>query len=350
MTNEKKTSAPIPTSRNKMGWFARSFRPFRTATLKGLAVILPPLLTIIFFIWIWNLIETYLLTPVESGLNRAIVAWVQDIRENADIKKEIAKGTAKRGENDIITTSSGLEFVQVPNRQWIPKEVFETASHAPSDQQMQTAQEFYRQYVKVQHLKRHLFIPAFLALFLSILYLLGKLLAAGIGRLVLHYFETLITRLPIIRNVYSSVKQVTDFALNENEMTFTRIVAVEYPRRGIWSMGFVTSEGMLDIRNAAGEPVLSVLMPTSPMPATGFTITVPKSQTIELNITIDQAVQFCVSCGVVVPDHQQLRQQFTSLAEKPKEAASAMKVTAPFILPPNSDEPLNLPASESDPH
>lgn len=61
---------------------------------------------------------------------------------------------------------------------------------------------------------------------------------------------------------------------------------------------------MLDIRRAAGEPVLSVLMPTSPMPATGFTISIPKSETVDLDITIDQAIQYCVSCGVVVPDHQ----------------------------------------------
>ena len=62
---------------------------------------------------------------------------------------------------------------------------------------------------------------------------------------------------------------------------------------------------MLDIRSAANEPVLTVLMPTSPMPATGFTITIRKSETIDLDITIDQAIQFVVSCGVVVPPQQQ---------------------------------------------
>jgi uncharacterized membrane protein len=87
-------------------------------------------------------------------------------------------------------------------------------------------------------------------------------------------------------------------------------------------MGFVTGESFLDIRNAADEPVLSVLMPTSPMPATGFTISVRKSETIDLNLTIDQAIQFCVSCGVVVPEHQQnkstvegeVRRRFSSIA------------------------------------
>jgi uncharacterized membrane protein len=105
--------------------------------------------------------------------------------------------------------------------------------------------------------------------------------------------------------VYSSVKQVTDFIFSERDIEFNRVVAVQYPREGIWSIGFVTGESMLDIRSAANEPVLSLLMPTSPMPATGFTITVRKSETVDLDITIDQAIQFIVSCGVVVPLQQQ---------------------------------------------
>jgi uncharacterized membrane protein len=97
---------------------------------------------------------------------------------------------------------------------------------------------------------------------------------------------------------------VTDFLFSAPEIEYTRVVAVEYPRKGIWSLGMVTGESMLDISNAANEPVLSLLVPTSPMPFTGFTVTVKKSETIDLNITIDQAFQFIISCGVVVPPHQ----------------------------------------------
>jgi len=133
------------------------------------------------------------------------------------------------------------------------------------------------------------------------LYFLGRFLAYGVGRVLYLALERSITQLPIIRTVYSSVKQVTDFVFSENETQFNRVVAVEYPRQGIWSIGFVTGEGMLDVRQAAGEPIISILIPTSPMPATGYTITVRKSETIELDITVDQAFQFIVSCGVVVP-------------------------------------------------
>jgi len=82
------------------------------------------------------------------------------------------------------------------------------------------------------------------------------------------------------------------------------VVAVQYPSQGIWSIGFVTGSTMRTLHEKHGEPFVSVLMPTSPMPATGFTISVPISQTVDLNITMDQAIQFIVSCGVVVPRTQ----------------------------------------------
>ena len=85
------------------------------------------------------------------------------------------------------------------------------------------------------------------------------------------------------------------------EFEFTRIVAVEFPRKGTWQLGFVTGEGLPEVRSAIGEPILTVLVPYSPLPITGCTITVRKSECIDLNITFDQACEYIVSCGVVVP-------------------------------------------------
>jgi uncharacterized membrane protein len=81
-------------------------------------------------------------------------------------------------------------------------------------------------------------------------------------------------------------------------------VAIEYPRKGIWQLAFVTGESLGDIAAAANEPVLAVLVPTSPMPFTGFTVTVKRSETLDLSITMEQALQFIVSCGVVAPPHE----------------------------------------------
>ncbi len=304
-------SEPPRAPEKKSSWFRQSFNPFRIATLRGLAVLLPPLLTIMLFAWAWNTIDRVVLRPVEILSENAVAFSIEDIRENSEIETELTERpdlaerlkTVSPNGPTLYTAKDGTPLVLF-NNQWLPQEVVILVDSNRGDAKIASAHDYYKRYVQLRYLKRHLVIPAFLAIFLAVMYLVGKLLAAGIGRFFWHQFEGLINRLPIIRNVYSSVKQVTDFAFSESEIQFTRVVAVEYPRKGLWSMGFVTGESMLDIRRAAGEPMLSVLMPTSPMPATGFTISVPKSETIDLNITIDQAIQFCVSCGVVVPDHQ----------------------------------------------
>jgi uncharacterized membrane protein len=87
-------------------------------------------------------------------------------------------------------------------------------------------------------------------------------------------------------------------------LKFTRIVAVEYPSKGVWSMGFVTNENFEEIEKAAGEPVLVVLIFYSPIPHTGITAVVRKSACVDLDITFDQACQFIISCGVVVPQQK----------------------------------------------
>ena len=98
---------------------------------------------------------------------------------------------------------------------------------------------------ELRHLPRWRTIPVFLILFTGLLYLLGRFLAAGVGRIFVTGFESLIQRLPLVRNVYTSVKQVTDLVFNEREIQFNRVVAVQYPREGIWSLGFVTGESLL---------------------------------------------------------------------------------------------------------
>jgi uncharacterized membrane protein len=147
-------------------------------------------------------------------------------------------------------------------------------------------------------------IPALIAGFILVIYLLGKFMAAGIGRFFWNLFERGVDRVPLVRNVYGAVKQVSDFILAEREIEYSRVVAIEWPRKGIWSLALVTGESMIDIEAAANEPVLSVLIPTSPMPMTGFTLTVKKSETVDLKISFDEAIQFIVSCGVVVPPSQ----------------------------------------------
>jgi uncharacterized membrane protein len=88
----------------------------------------------------------------------------------------------------------------------------------------------------------------------------------------------------------------------EKKKMFSRVVAVEYPRKGIWSIGLVTGSGIKRVVDNAKREFLTVLIPTSPTPFTGFVIMVPKKQTIELDMTIEEAFRFAVSAGVIAPD------------------------------------------------
>jgi uncharacterized membrane protein len=272
--------------------------PFRRAVLRGLAVLLPPLLTIVIFVWVGNTVTDYLLGPMEKFTHRLLVRqFQQDILTSQSLPVDLQQ-------KDTVTVS-GVNYQQAADGQYLPADYYAYVLERVGASRLPvTAEGIARLYVEQKYLPRYVVVPIFLCVFLLILYLLGKFLAAGVGRFFWMQFEWIIHRLPLVRNVYSSVKQVTDFMFNEREIEYTRVVAIEYPRKGIWSLGMVTGESMLDIQCAANEPVLSLLIPTSPMPFTGFTMTVKKSETLDLNITIDQAFQFIVSCGVVVPPHQ----------------------------------------------
>lgn len=255
--------------------------PFRSAVLRGLGILMPPLLTIVLFIWAWSVIEHYVLVPVE-GVSGQVIVWYTS-NTMAEPPEELI-GASYEGSDLVSFRFEQRQYTKSSNGEWVGR--------------------YSQDFVKREYLKRGVVLPLFLSVFLLIVYFLGKFVAAGIGHFFVGLGESLIRRLPLISNVYSSVKQVTDFVFSEREIEFNRVVAVEYPRKGIWSVGFVTGESMLDISAAANEPVLSVLMPTSPMPVTGFTITVRKSEAVDLNITVDQAIQFIVSCGVVIPPQQ----------------------------------------------
>lgn len=272
--------------------------PFRRAVLRGLAVLLPPLLTIVIFVWIGNTVTDYLLVPMENATHRLLVRQFQQ-----DILSAESLPVDQRQKKRV--TAGGSDYRRAADGGYVPADYYNYVLDQMGPTQIPvTAEGVVKLYVERKFLPRYIVVPVFLCVFLLMLYLLGKFLAAGAGRFFWMQFERMINRLPLVRSVYSSVKQVTDFMFSEREIEYTRVVAVEYPRKGIWSLGMVTGESMLDIRCAANEPMLSLLIPTSPMPFTGFTVTVKKSETVDLNITIDQAFQFIVSCGVVVPPHQ----------------------------------------------
>ncbi len=283
----------------------------RRAVLRGLGVVLPPLLTIVVLIWAWNAIESYVLRPVETGIRHAVV-W--SISETYSRVPEGATPNAVGGRLIDGFLYEGVEYAPDPTgRRFLPATVVrmvdENAGYfGISATQPATASAYWHRYVELEYMPRYLVVPVFLVVFLTALYFLGRLFTNGIGRWLVMTFDSAILTIPIVNKVYGSVKQITDFAFEDREIEFNRVVAIQYPREGLWSVGFVTGNSMREISEAAGEPMLSVLMPTSPMPMTGFTVTIRRSEAIDLDLTVDEAIQFVVSCGVVVPPQQRIDQ------------------------------------------
>jgi len=151
----------------------------------------------------------------------------------------------------------------------------------------------------------HLAVVGFL-LAIVVVYIVGLFVASYIGRFVWRSIESLLTRLPLIRQIYPSIKQVTDFViLNEKKKAdFSRVVAVEYPRKGVWSIGFVTSGGLQTLRTALGGSILTVFVPSSPTPVTGYTVTLRRDEVIDLPLSVDEALRFTISGGVILPTAQ----------------------------------------------
>lgn len=283
----------------------KSLGPFRRAVLRGFALLLPPLLTIVIFLWVGHTVVVHLLEPMERTARWVLVDELADIRDADSVPaQQIADG---------IATIDGEKYMPTADEKYVPLGVYTfVREHVGANPMPTTAKQIYTEYVDETWLRRQYVVPVFLCGFLLVLYLLGKFLAAGIGRFFWNQFERAISRLPLVRNVYSSVKQVTDFLFSEHEIHYTRVVAIEYPRKGVWQLAFVTGEGMMEISEATREPMLAVFVPHSPVPFTGFIATVKKSETVDLNISVDQAIQFIVSCGVVAPPTQEFIERHRS--------------------------------------
>ncbi|MFQ5653177.1 MAG: DUF502 domain-containing protein [Planctomycetota bacterium] len=140
---------------------------------------------------------------------------------------------------------------------------------------------------------------------LAVVFAVGFVFKGYLGRQIVRSLERWIQRLPVIKVIYPYAKQVTEFFFQEKKAVEPHsTVAIEYPRKGLWSLGFVTSEGFHDVQEAAGEEIVAIFIPSSPTPVTGYTILVPKSSTIPLNLTADEALRFTISGGVILPPSQ----------------------------------------------
>jgi len=162
-----------------------------------------------------------------------------------------------------------------------------------------------------------------LGILLSLLVLLvtGILVANILGRKLVYFWESVLKRIPLVRSIYSAAKQFAEIVFTDSTQSFNRVMLIEYPRKGLYSLCFQTSSNLGEVQAKTGEDVVCVFIPTTPNPTSGLILMVPKSEVIELDMEIEEALQMIVSLGVVVPAWQvEDKQSPAALAKAPPQS------------------------------
>ncbi|MDQ6987431.1 MAG: DUF502 domain-containing protein [Mariprofundaceae bacterium] len=137
---------------------------------------------------------------------------------------------------------------------------------------------------------------------LIIVLVTGMLGTSFIGRWLVRMGESVVERIPLVRSVYSALKNVLETVLRDNQDAFRRVVLIEYPRRGTYALGFVSGTGEGEVQQKTGENVITVFVPTAPNPTSGFLLYVPEKDTTALNMSVEDGMKCVISAGVITPD------------------------------------------------
>ncbi|MFA6409315.1 MAG: DUF502 domain-containing protein [Gammaproteobacteria bacterium] len=136
---------------------------------------------------------------------------------------------------------------------------------------------------------------------LIIVFFTGMLVTNFIGKYLVGLGEALLAKIPLVRSIYASVQQILSTMFKPSGQSFRKVVMIEYPRKGAWTMAFQTGSGMPEINENTGEEMLTVFVPTTPNPTGGYLLFVPKKDVKELSISVDAALKFIISLGVILP-------------------------------------------------
>lgn len=142
-----------------------------------------------------------------------------------------------------------------------------------------------------------------LGVILSIIIILftGMIAANFFGKRLVTAWESLLARIPLVRSVYASVKQITETLFSSTGQSFRKVLLIEYPRRELWTLAFQTSTDIGEAQSKTGEDVVNVYVPTTPNPTSGFFLMVPRKDIIELDMSVDDGLKMLISMGVMVP-------------------------------------------------
>ena len=265
---------------------------FKRFFLRGLGALLPTLLTIALLIWAYEFVNRHIGRHITEGMIHLL---------------------AYAGEPTIVQESDLLRYGTKVN-EWFPSGKHEAKQLTVeykiiNSKALKSGSEAVRKRAErarklalwhIAFAKYKLHVVGFV-IAVIVVYFVGFFLASFIGRTTWKLVEGLILRIPLVRAIYPNIKQVTDFLFTDRQFEFSGVVAVQYPRKGIWSVGLLTGQAMKFLKDQEGPELLTVFIPSSPTPMTGYTIMVPKSDMVLLDLSIDEALRFTISGGVITP-------------------------------------------------
>ncbi|MCK4998041.1 MAG: DUF502 domain-containing protein [Anaerohalosphaera sp.] len=254
----------------------QAIKNFRSYFFRGLAALLPTILTIWIFVQFYVLVQTHVSSHINRGIVHILVAtvdWYPAVTPEDRLafarhaEPELSAdpaALAKRADEDDIVRGARL---QKGEKYWV-----DGPGH----------------------------ITGFIFALLGVCFI-GAFLASVMGKTLWRFVEKALMNVPLIKKVYPYIKQITDFLLTKKQLSFSKVVAIQYPRKGTWSVGMVTGTGLKRVTREIGKDFITVFVPTSPTPFTGYVILTPKEDTIELEMTIEEALRFTISGGVITP-------------------------------------------------
>lgn len=140
-----------------------------------------------------------------------------------------------------------------------------------------------------------------LILFVGGLTLIGFLTAGIVGRIVVRTSEGIVNSMPVVRTIYGALKQIFETVLSQKSVAFRQVVLIEYPRRGIWCLGFVSGRTEGEVQNLTDDEMINVFLPTTPNPTSGFLLFFPSKDVIVLDMSVEEGIKMVISGGIVTP-------------------------------------------------
>jgi uncharacterized membrane protein len=261
---------PAPVTDDIPGTYKRVF-------FRGLATLLPTILTLWVFVAVYSFVDDKIASPIATAIKSRLVQ-------------------TESGNALAVSLWDLRPELKAP----IPQDGSAVARAAEKARTEELAREVNEKF------------PSWIGFVLAVVavFIVGFFIASFVGRTLWSLFEASIAHVPIIKSVYPGAKQMVEFFLKseESRRSWSTVVAVEYPRKGIWAVGYITGPGMEVVEQKQGETLRTVFLPASPTMA-GYVVMVPEKDIVPLDMTVDEAIRFTISGGVVRPSGKKVSQR-----------------------------------------